>query len=215
MPLPPPSLVVFDLGGVLVRIARSWAEACTAAGLDLRGEPDAAATWAAREPHIVAYETGRIERAAFCERLAHATGSLYTAEEVGRVHDAWLLGEYAGLAAVFDVLDRADVPTAVLSNTNASHWEVQFPAAGPSPRFPTLGRVRHPHASHLLGARKPEPASFAALEAATGRPRRVLFFDDLESNVAGARAAGWDAVRIDPLANPSAQLLAALAARFA
>lgn len=214
-PGPRPELVVFDLGGVLVRIARSWAQACASAGIDLRGDADAASTWAAREPYIVAHETGRIGREAFCAGLAGATGSLYTPEEVGRVHDAVLLGEYAGIAAVFDAAERAGVPTAVLSNTNASHWDVQFPTSGRSLRFPTLARVRHPHASHVLGARKPDREAFLALEAATGRPRHVLFFDDLERNVAGARAAGWDAVLIDPLADPPAQMLAALQARLA
>lgn len=211
---PRPDLVVFDLGGVLVRIARSWAEACKAAGLDLRGDPDDPATWAAREPHVVAYETGRIGREQFCERLSAASGSLYTPHEVGLVHDAWLFEEFAGLASVFDALEGAGIPTAILSNTNASHWDVQFStSSGLPPRFPTLTRVHHPHASHLLGVRKPDPEAFAALEAATGRPRRVLFFDDLDRNVAGARSAGWDAVRIDPLADPPAQMRAALVAR--
>ncbi len=69
-PGPRPELVVFDLGGVLVRIARSWAEACANAGVDLRGDADAASTWAAREPYIVAHETGRIGREAFNDPLS-------------------------------------------------------------------------------------------------------------------------------------------------
>lgn len=209
-----PDLVVFDLGGVLVRITRSWAEACAAAGIDVRGDPDGAAARAVREPHVVAYETGRIGHDAFCAAIAGATGSLYTPDEVDRIHAAVLIEEFAGLAGVFDLLDGAGIPTAILSNTNAAHWERQLLPPGPSPRFPTLARVRHPLPSHVLGVRKPDRQAFAALEARTGRPRRVLFFDDLEANVAGARDAGWDAVRIDPLADPAAQMRLVLAARL-
>jgi FMN phosphatase YigB (HAD superfamily) len=209
-----PDLVVFDLGGVLVRIAQSWAEGCRLAGVEVRGEAGEPATWAQREPLVVAYEVGRIDRAQYCSELARVSGGLYTAEEVGRIHDAWLIEEFAGLGAVFDALDRAGVASAVLSNTNAAHWDVQFPTNGATPKFPTLARVTHPHASHLLGARKPDREIFRALEEATGRPGRVLFFDDLGRNVEGARAAGWEAVLIDPLADPPAQVRAALATRF-
>jgi FMN phosphatase YigB (HAD superfamily) len=212
---PRPDLVVFDLGGVLVRVARSWAEACALAGLDWRGDFDDAAARAAREPLVVAYETGRLDRLEYCERLSRATGARYTPQEVGRIHDAWLIEEFPGLARIFDALEAAGVPTAILSNTNAAHWEAQFPASGASGRFPTLARVRHPHASHLLGLRKPDPEVYPVLERAVGGARRVVFFDDLERNVIAARRAGWDALLVDPLADPAAQVLAALESRVA
>ena len=40
----PISLVCFDLGGVVVRICRSWAEGCAEAGLDVRGDVEEALT---------------------------------------------------------------------------------------------------------------------------------------------------------------------------
>src|SRR5688572_16335060 len=131
-----PSLVVFDLGGVLVRIARTWAEACRAAGLDARGGCDDPLDPVARDPWIVAYETGRIGRDAFAAGLSSAMEGLYSPEEVVRVHDAWLLGEYPGIARVFDALDAAGVPTAVLSNTNEHHWRVMFASASTPSRYP-------------------------------------------------------------------------------
>jgi FMN phosphatase YigB (HAD superfamily) len=86
-----------------------------------------------------------------------------------------------------------------------------IPAAGPAAAYPSLHRVRHRFASHLLGARKPDRAVFERVEAATGRAGRdVLFFDDLEENVAAARAAGWRAALVDPLGDPAALALEVL-----
>lgn len=209
---PRPALVVFDLGGVLVRIARTWSEASRAAGVDPTGREDPL-TPAAREPWVHAYETGVIDRRTFVDGLVAAMGGAYAPDEVLRVHDAWLFEEYAGLARVFDALDVAGVPTAVLSNTNEAHWARMFPD-GPGPwAFPSLRRVRHPHASHVLRARKPDVAAFRAVEASTGvRRDGIVFFDDLPDNVRAARRAGWTAHLVDPAGDPPGEMLDRLGA---
>ncbi|MFJ9816693.1 HAD-IA family hydrolase [Streptomyces sp. NPDC101151] len=49
--------------------------------------------------------------------------------------------------------------------------------------------------SHAVGSRKPEPEIFRiAAERAGLEPDRCVLVDDLEKNVAGAIAAGWQAV---------------------
>jgi HAD superfamily hydrolase (TIGR01509 family) len=49
--------------------------------------------------------------------------------------------------------------------------------------------------SHEIGCRKPAPESFAHVVQAIGvAPAQVLFFDDLEENVAAARAYGLQGV---------------------
>ena len=74
-----------------------------------------------------------------------------------------------------------------------------------------LLRARHRFASHLLGLVKPDPAIYRAVERETGHPgSRILFFDDLEANVRGAREVGWTGVRVDPRGDTAAQMLAAL-----
>ncbi len=208
-----PALVVFDLGGVLVRIARTWVEASRAAGVDPTGREDPL-TPEAREPWVHAYETGAIDRATFVDGLVAAMGGAYAPDEVVRIHDAWLFGEYAGLARLFDTLDGAGVRTAVLSNTNEAHWARMYPdARGPS-AFPSLRRVRHPHASHVLRARKPDLAAFRAVEASTGvAGDGIVFFDDLPDNVRAARRAGWTAHLVDPAGDPPAEMLGRLEGR--
>ena len=63
-----------------------------------------------------------------------------------------------------------------------------------APVLADLGRIL---ASHELGHRKPEPACFAAAaDHLATVPERVLFFDDLGTNVDGARAAGMQATLV-------------------
>jgi putative hydrolase of the HAD superfamily len=208
----PPRLVVFDLGGVLVRICRSWAEACAVAGLPCREGADHPDRVAARRACVVEHETGRLTADAYFEGLAGALGGLYTSAEVGRIHHAWTLAEYAGVPALLDALAAARVETAILSNTNAAHWDRLSPSDGRAAEYPSLLRIPHRFASHLLGARKPAPEVFARVEAATGhRGRDVLYFDDLDENVAAARAAGWRAATVDPLVDPAALMREVLA----
>ena len=56
----PPSLVCFDLGGVVIRICRSWEEGCAAAGLPLRGVESRDETRHLRTAAVVEFQTGRI-----------------------------------------------------------------------------------------------------------------------------------------------------------
>ena len=205
------SLVVFDLGGVLVRIARSWSEACAAAGVPTRGAGDDAAAWSRRRGPVEAYESGRIDHAAFLAGIVASEEGRYSAEEVARVHAAWLLAEYPGVGALVDAIHEAGLETGILSNTNDSHWRRMLPESAPSAEFPALHRVRHPHASHLLGLRKPAQEVYLRMAARTGHdPDRILFFDDLSDNVLGARGAGWHAEQVDPSGDPAAQMAALL-----
>jgi putative hydrolase of the HAD superfamily len=198
-------LVVFDLGGVLVRICKTYREGCERAGVPFRGDEVSPEDVARRRAAILEHDLGRIPYDEYCRRVA-AAGGIYTPDEVARVHGAWVLGEYEGVGAVLDALARARVDTAVLSNTNDFHWAWMFGTA--RERFPTLSRVRHPHASHLLGVAKPSEEAYRRIESAAGRrPDEILFFDDLLPNVEGALSRGWDAERIDPHGDPAAQML--------
>lgn len=208
-------LVVFDLGGVLVRICRSWAEACGRAGVPVRDGASGADSRARRQAAVRAYDVGAIDDAGFHLALSAAMDGLYAPEEVERVHHAWLLGEYAGVPGLFDALDAAPgVLTGLLSNTNEAHWRRMVPGPGRrSPEFPSLHRARHPHASHRLGLVKPDPEVFRRFESLAGfRGAEIVFFDDLPENVEAARAAGWLAHPLDPAGDPPGEAIARLTA---
>ncbi|HEY1244067.1 MAG TPA: HAD-IA family hydrolase [Hyphomicrobiaceae bacterium] len=89
------------------------------------------------------------------------------------------------------------LPLYAFSNTNAAHqacWSIRF--------ADLLAGFCRVFVSNELGARKPDAAAFRAVVAAMGvPPGRILFFDDLAANVAGARASGMQAVEVAAVAD--------------
>lgn len=81
---------------------------------------------------------------------------------------------------------------AIFSNTNSVHW--QFVTDG---RFPHLNDCFGPPLlSYEVAAMKPDRRIYEiAIERAEAGPSEVFFVDDRPDNVAGALAAGLDAVR--------------------
>jgi FMN phosphatase YigB (HAD superfamily) len=207
--MPPPRIVVFDLGGVVVRICRSWKEACERCGLPYHEAAVASERLAERKSIRDLHETGGMSDDEFYARLAGTTGGLYTPDHVRDIHHHWTIGEYPGVGAVIDDLHARGVDTGVLSNTNSHHWRLlTAPGAPHEPApYPTIQRIRHVHASHLLRLAKPDPAIYHAFAQRSGySPHEILFFDDLPDNIAGAHAAGWDAVQIDHAADTPSQM---------
>jgi glucose-1-phosphatase len=202
-------LVVFDLGGVMVRVA-TWEEAHRAAGLTPERFPGDSFTEAIRGI-VREFDGGVIEPDEFEVRATAASGGIYSRYEIQRVHDRIVVGEYEGFATVFDALDDAGVATGILSNTNHVHWQTLAALDGRAPRFPAILRAKHVYASHLLKLLKPDRAIFERVSAETGfAPAEILFFDDLEANVVGARAAGWRAQQVDASREPVRQILGVL-----
>lgn len=201
---PPVRVVCFDLGGVIVRICRSWAEGCTAAGVDIRGVEDLADLAQVRRSVTQAYAIGAISHEEWLDRITEGTNGHYTRDEMLRIHNAWIIEEYPGLRPIVDAIHAAGVATACLSNTNEGHWRAlahvdheRRQRAG-EPQFPTILALQHLHASHLLGASKPDAAIYEAFERHLEmRGAEILFFDDLEPNIAAARERGWRTVQVD------------------
>ncbi|MFC5608771.1 HAD family hydrolase [Variovorax soli] len=98
------------------------------------------------------------------------------------------------ISQTLDAIERARrlLPCHAFSNTNKSHhaaWRAAFPRVEPA-----FDKV---FASSDIGLRKPEPAAFEHVCREIGMPpHALLFFDDLEENVLGARACGLQAVQV-------------------
>ena len=197
-------VVCLDWGGVLLRICRSWEEACTAAGLALPGEPVSEGIRRKRRELSEHYQLGRMHCDAYFQAVADLSPG-YASSDIRRLHDAYLIDEYHGaLQLAQELAGHARVRGALLSNTNHSHWlrQSDFTAAATLP---------HRVASYQQGLAKPEPKFYEALEAAVGaRAEQIAFFDDLQPNIDAARAMGWQAVRVDPDGDTIAQVRTAL-----
>src|SRR5688500_13068025 len=95
-----PRVVCFNLGGVLERICRSFSEACDCAGVPVH-EPrwlTGEAGVAARSTVMQAYQNGALSTDEYYQQLRGALGERYTLDEIARIHGAWLLDEYLGVA---------------------------------------------------------------------------------------------------------------------
>jgi FMN phosphatase YigB (HAD superfamily) len=200
-------LICFDLGGVLVRICRDWAEGCAAADVPLRAFDAGPDHHAVRHELVMSLQRGELDGPDFHRAMSELHAGVWSPDEIARIDAAWLLGEYPGTAELIHDLHAADLETACLSNTSHDHW-------GPLCAYANVGALRHRHASHLLGLVKPDEAIYRRFESLVDRrPDDIVFFDDLPENVDAARRFGWDAVAIDHTGDTAAQIRAALSHR--
>jgi FMN phosphatase YigB (HAD superfamily) len=192
----PPRAVLFDLGGVLLpfdperRIAAIVARTGAA--------PDAARAFMASDlPRRLdtgaadAFDLAEAYRTAFGVDIgrAEATDLTLSVFEIPN-HELW------ALAAAL----RARAVVGGFSDNPAFVERVFPPGAVLDPMF----------FSSRIGACKPSPQAFAAVEAGLGlAPAEILFIDDTAANAQAARIRGWDAI----LYRSNRRLIADLAAR--
>jgi putative hydrolase of the HAD superfamily len=193
--------LLLDVGGVVIRHGfelRHRAEAAfgLAPGTIDRGGPFGPAPdpdWKRVE------EGGLVERdywTAWVGEIAHRAGRA----QLG-IQELWAVlygGDEAEfirpeVAALVDEADAAGVRTAMLSNDLPAFHGAHF--VDQVPFFRRLGAFLD---AATVGARKPDPAAYAAAVDRLGLPaHEVVFTDDLPENVAGAEAAGLPAVLFD------------------
>lgn len=202
----PIKLVIFDLGGVMVRLARSWEDACRRAGVPypkIVMQPDIAAQVRAV---IDPSERGQVTQEQFDQQVGGLLG--LSPAELARVSANWLAEPYPGIDELVDRLHARGVALACLSNTNERHWDIMR-SEGRHASLPVSGFTHH-FVSHEIGVRKPEPAIYEHVEKATGiAPGSILFYDDRLDNTAAAAERGWRTLTIDP-ARPVEQMTAHL-----
>ena len=192
------SHVIFDLGGVLVELGGmgEFQSLIRAESTD-----DVWQRWLS-SPAVRSFERGRCTSVEFAESAVHEFGLELTPEAfLGRFRD-WPRGLMADAEALVRSV-RDGVEVACFSNTNALHWEQQIDAERLHELFPRR------FLSHEMGKIKPDREAFEHLVEELGCPALdVLFLDDNEINVNGARSVGLDAHHVAGVA-PARALLAA------
>lgn len=186
-----PEFLYFDLGNVLLTFDQQVACRQVAA---LTGLTEPQVSHALFDSGLQdRYERGELTSREFYDAFCTATGVRPDDAAFHHAHsDMFALN--IRIVPVVAHLWAAGYRLGILSNTCDAHWE--YIADG---RFKAVREFFPVRAlSYELHCSKPEPAIYQrAAEAAGVAPDRIFFVDDRPENVAGARHAGWDAVRYE------------------
>jgi glucose-1-phosphatase len=181
--------LLFDLGRVVLDIDFNRTLACWAGHAAC--EPAHLLGRFARDEIYRRHERGEISDAEFFIALRASLGVELSDAQFMEGWNAIFTGEMPGIAPL---LARAAerLPLYAFSNTNGAHVE-HFSKAYAD----ILGHFREMFLSSAIGLRKPDPAAYDHVVKAIGVPAgRIVFFDDLAENIAGARARGLTAVHV-------------------
>ena len=184
-PIVTPSIVVFDLGKVLVDFDYTIAARKIAAQSDV--PPLALKGFIDHSPLLIRYETGRATREEFYEEVRKFCKFRGTFEQ--------FCADFGGIFTPIDemvaahaALRRRGVPTYLFSNTNDLAIE------DIRSKFPFYQEFDGHILSYEVGAMKPDPKIYEALEELSGkRGADIFYLDDRAENVAGGAARGWQA----------------------
>ena len=178
-------LVMFDLGGVLVR--RQPERIVAAVAKDTKLPADRLRQELAGSKWIDQFELGQIGPRQLHEALAGSLNLPWTFEQFVA---AWngILSENTDTTWMLESL-RSRYKLLVLSNTNVLHDEHIRQS------WPVFAQVHYWIASYQVGLRKPEPQIYElALQRADIPPEAAVYVDDTEEFVLAARRLGLKAI---------------------
>lgn len=186
MPIASPSVVVFDLGKVLLDFDYSIAAARIAQRSGL--PPTEAKKLFDNSPLLYRYETGLMTRQEFYEQVCGTTNFPGTLDEFGGFFSD-IFWEIPAMIDIQATLRRQGIPTYIFSNTN------ELAILHIRRNFPFFANFDGYILSYEVGAMKPDAKIYEALEKMAGkRGADILYLDDRQENVDGGAARGWQVI---------------------
>jgi HAD superfamily hydrolase (TIGR01509 family) len=180
--------VAFDWGGVFTVgtfDGRSTARLAERLGLDVE------AVRASYFRHVRQLEVGAWSLPQFWEVLARETGADATFGYSD--FETLYLGSILRNEPMFELL--AHLPDTVRVGLLSNNYPVVSDHLRGDPAFL---RLHNPVFSNEIGVKKPDPASFSALQSAMGVPAgHVAFVDDVQENIGAAERAGFHGLIYD------------------
>jgi FMN phosphatase YigB (HAD superfamily) len=174
---------IFDLGKVLVDFDYSIAAQKIAARS--AKAPEDLHAFLGSSPLLVEYESGRLTRQSFYEAICHAIGFQGDVVEFGS-YFADIFAEMPVTISLHAELRRRGFKTYIFSNTNdlaIEHVRRNFSF------FQNFDGYIY---SYEVGAMKPLPKIYEAMEAMCGhRGADLIYLDDRAENIAAGAARGW------------------------
>lgn len=186
-----PSIVVFDLGKVLVDFDYSIAGRRIAASAKL--SPNEVQKFLDHSPLLFRYETGLITRREFFEAVRDHTGFDGSFNEFGEFF-ADIFTEMSEMITLHAAIRQRGIPTYIFSNTNDLAIEHIRRA------FPFFRNFDGYILSYEVGAMKPSAKIYEQLEELSGKSgNEILYLDDRQENIAAGAARGWQTIlQFDP-----------------
>ncbi|WP_347986236.1 HAD-IA family hydrolase [Methylomonas sp. AM2-LC] len=180
-----PSLLLFDLGGVLTENAGfSQLNTLLPQPLD---KQDLKQRWLLSSS-VRAFELGELGAQDFARQFIQEWQLELSAEEFLLEFTAWSKGFYPNAQATLHLL-RQEHRVACLSNSNPIHWQ-KF--AGYENHFDIA------LFSHLRGVIKPDREAFMlAIDECAVKPSEIYYFDDSAANVEVAESLGMHAFLVE------------------
>jgi FMN phosphatase YigB (HAD superfamily) len=191
----------FDLGRVLFHfsIDRMCRQMADVAGI----KPEAVRSALFEGDLQQRYEQGKITSPEFHEAFCRTTG-ICTDRAALTLAGSEIFEINVSMLPVVSQLRAAGHRLGILSNTCEGHWEYCLA------RYRILAEDFQVYAlSYRIGGVKPQPEIYMEAARLAGvRTEEIFFTDDLEANVQGALAAGFDAVQYTSTSQLTADLRA-------
>lgn len=184
--MPKPSVVVFDLGKVLVDFdygiaARKIAARSRVGAQQVRDLVE-------YSPLLFRFETGTISKEEFYGEVCTACGFSGKLDEFCAMF-ADIFSEIKPMVKMQSALRAAGMPTYIFSNTN------DIAVGHIRERFPFFSNFDGYVLSYKHGAMKPTPEIYEVVEGATGaKGKSILYLDDRAENIEAGLLRGWRAM---------------------
>ena len=175
-------VVLLDLGGVMLRLH----DPLETFGIDLPNE-EFLEKWLLSDS-VRELEKGEVSPQTFASSIVQEFGLPYSSQEFMQRFERWPDALFDGVPNLLQAV-AANHRLALLSNTNAIHWERDDIEGRLQPLIESV------FLSYRTGLMKPEAAAFDdVLNRLNVAAKRVLFLDDNTLNVNAARECGMQAM---------------------
>lgn len=181
-------LLLIDLGGVLIDL--DWENSIKPLFLSHYSEENWFNKWSNLES-LRKLETGKVKFEEFLQLFSKEIETTVPIEEVENGFMNLIGGLKPGVLDCLNELSK-DYSLAMLSNTSAPH-------IGKVKTYPEfLEKFDFLFYSFNLGVLKPDRSIFKSVcETTSKKPKEIIFFDDSQTNIEGAKLAGLHAFRVD------------------
>ena len=181
-----PSIVVFDLGKVLVDFDYGIAAGKIAARANMAAGQ--LGHFLLSAPVLLRYETGLMTTKEFYDAICAGTGFCGSLDEFGATF-ADIFTPIQPMVEIHSALQKRNIPTYIFSNTNEL-------AIGHIRRnFPFFANFDGYILSYEHGAMKPDPKLYEVVEHKSGRRgAEILYLDDRPENIEAGASRGWQVI---------------------